>query len=203
MKQNNLELAADLGHAAASEDRTSRVAVVTTHLALHDWAWVLSRSSPETGNRCAVVGGRIAYALLEHRHPERVQPLLRFRLLLDSLEKLLLGGDSRSDVELFLAEWQSPASRLDRTQLDYLPAGDCHNALNALYVSANCALCGSTDQRRTASWHSGKVLIKLRHKTPQDLQVAVAAELVPWALGYSDPVRERVEARQQAEAAGE
>ena len=29
------------------------------------------------------------------------------------------------------------------------------------------------------------------------------AELVPWALGYGDPVRERVEARQRAEAAGE
>lgn len=31
---------------------------------------------------------------------------------------------------------------------------------------------------------------------------AVRAEVVPWALGYSDPVRERVEARQR-EAAGE
>tara|TARA_R110002072_G_scaffold59265_5_gene151001 strand:- start:639 stop:1361 length:723 start_codon:yes stop_codon:yes gene_type:complete len=33
-------------------------------------------------------------------------------------------------------------------------------------------------------------------------RAAIATELVPWALGYSDPVRERVEARQR-EATGE
>tara|TARA_R110002072_G_C7721230_1_gene514886 strand:- start:169 stop:708 length:540 start_codon:yes stop_codon:yes gene_type:complete len=37
---------------------------------------------------------------------------------------------------------------------------------------------------------------------PEDLLSAVKDDLVPWALGYGDPLRERVEVRQRAEAAG-
>ena len=32
-------------------------------------------------------------------------------------------------------------------------------------------------------------------------RAAITAELIPWALGYRDPVRERVEARQRGAAA--
>jgi len=39
--------------------------------------------------------------------------------------------------------------------------------------------------------------------SPDIVRAAVRADLIPWALGYRDPVRERVEARQRAEAAGE
>jgi len=35
------------------------------------------------------------------------------------------------------------------------------------------------------------------------VRAAVVAELLPWALGYSDPVRERVEAREAREATSE
>ena len=33
-------------------------------------------------------------------------------------------------------------------------------------------------------------------------RLIVSAELVPWALGYSDPVRKRVEARERKAATG-
>ncbi|MEZ6188835.1 MAG: hypothetical protein R3F62_28005 [Planctomycetota bacterium] len=64
--------------------------------------------------------------------------------------------------------------------------GHAHYA--ALHGSAEDALVSI---RKSASATSGDEVFQ-----------AMRADLVPWLLGYSDPVRERVEARRRSEAGG-
>ena len=68
-----------------------------------------------------------------------------------------------------------------------------------------CSMCGSTlhfqeYKDNLSAWKAKNTVERVSEAVAGgDLAVrtAIVAELLPWALGYGDPVRERVEARQR------
>ena len=70
-------------------------------------------------------------------------------------------------------------------------------------VNANCSSkLGSSVLHRFCHSQKVRALAAAKAADPGRILVAIQAELIPFALGYSDPVRDRVQARQR-EAAGD
>ena len=201
LEQSRLELAASLGSCPAAEAQSSALPVASLRVLLE---------------QISSIGGRVlvrslmamGYAVLpvwkeEHPLSEEPVPLL-------SLTDAWLVGSAPDFCERTSARWE------DATNLMLQSGGYASTRADRAYrlclhaVSAAAWSCdGDTSPAECAirkqecvSAYAEACVGPDSLLSEDSARAAIATELVPWLLGYSDPVRDRVEARQRAEAAG-
>ena len=185
LDQSQLDLAAYLGHPAAGATPGAPDLTWTPENQAPTWRWAkgLARWGVEVQIRAAVAATRQALAFWEQGHPSARRPHVAVELA----ERWILS---------------SAAVNLDQLAQAYESARALGESLSSgsrgkvAWAAACCALTppGSSHVYCEAVYAADEVT--------DGVAARVRDELVPWALGYSDPVRERVEARQR-EAAGE
>lgn len=119
------------------------------------------------------------------------------RVAIETSERWLVGPDKVSLTMLREAGWAAGASSDDVIFEDVM----AHQVAELAQRTAEAAQnAHAGDHRRTLLSAEGAALEALRTRDPEDavqLEAAVSSELVPWALGLSDPVAERARARTQ------
>ena len=177
LEQSKPELAAYCGHEGAGfalQDGAPPVPSTINRLIHGLRAW------PGAASRAALA---VAYVVVEGHALEGAQEALNAcsRLLLDRSERTR--DRAERACEPFVTEYLTDPPSLEKVMRVVVKATRSvrHQSVPQAAYAANAA----------------EELL-----APEEIRSLVLAELVPWALGYSDPVRERVEARQREAAGG-
>jgi len=198
LDETRVQLAAHCGLAAAllaTESPMPTVALDT----LVTWAEVQRTAHcSSVAVRAAVASARAAIADWEQEamlHAMQVIHAVESWALCPCLEHAVAAGEALDALH---------------AELDVEAAGETRSAfaLDAVIHAANYASTRDGRLREDLFEWAGKAASHAVESAGRSVGVpavldAVRAELVPWALGYADPVRERVEARQRAEAKSE
>jgi len=205
LSEGRLRLAIYFGHAGSSDVLDQEIPVIDR---LWDWADGVPRSdeadqrikrapsalSQEACVRAAIAAARLAVAAQGNPPPTPLVAVEAAEALLHRPcdEHLAAATEAGGAAEEVADDDLRTASPLtfhacrSAAEACFTAYGFVHPdfglpGLGMVLSVASDALAGSEDER---------------------LRGAICDEIIPWALGYSDPVRERVEARQRAEAAG-
>lgn len=147
--------------------------------------WLLD---PSEERRLAVIAARSNCA---HAHREIIVGV-------DHLVAVHSAALSASSVATSCGEWAEWAVAGTRVSATLHAGGAC--AERAVSGAARALLALRKGPVLEIGWGNDEVAWQ---ECLQVVRFALRAELVPWALGYGDPVRDRVEARQRVEATGE
>lgn len=197
LKDGQLRLAAHLGHEAARTALGAAAPEPTLTLrewdhpvefnALFDTVARAGESGCEPLLRVVVALARRLLPLFEACEPEDLGP----RRAVQVGERWLCepGGVDRGLLRE--AAWAAGASS-DRVVFDHVRAHDVAELAQRVAEAAQSVATGD-HERTLASVESGTfhALRAVDVSQVNELERAVADELVPWALGYADPVRER------------
>jgi hypothetical protein len=204
LTEDQLRLAAQLGH----EPAMACVGEGTPPARMRSWCYGLDRWSPAAGVRACVA----VASLLEQRTaglakklmiwaPPPPIPASAYEALLAVQAWILDPTDEAAELAAF------EASRSRAAVQDLLARHDTGPQWTRLPLTVRPVVrfadfAGRVGQLPASSeyhWY-GAIKQVMDVERQATVQAAIQAELVPWALDFSDPIRERVEAR---EAAGE
>lgn len=155
---------------------------------------------PESWRRAAIALAASVTPPLVNEHPDVWQPLA----WLTRAENFVLERPVEPPVAFQFgpSEWDFED---ERHRIDYEAYKEARRAFaseQAWHASSVLQLIPHLPEWTDVSEATGVLMTVLDGVDLQDALAALRAEVFPWLLGYSDPVRERVEARQR-EAAGE
>ena len=185
LEEERLELAAYCGHRAAASAAPERAAPDNTRA----WVESLREHGQAVAARVAVACGLVAHAAwiaVEETFGRRWT---------EGDRAAALAAIHAAESWVVCPCWahQEAAGVAAQVVSSWPPPACCFE-----YVAGTVR----TEKAGTSGWFRSAVEGACVLSSEDQIRSAVRAELVPWALGYSDPVRERVEARQR-EAAGE
>lgn len=199
LDQRRLELAAYCGHEASS--RVWGALVPDNPPAARS----LLEQGREVEVRASLCEARLVTSTYPWRHPHQgdgLDPVL-YRAMFDQAEAWLVG---ELDDQQFLA-WYDEWAILAGDDTQYWHGGD-HAQIPNPYPTVDDA-AAMVDRMIGFPWDLVRRTPSLPLQPDQhqwfgeaSVRECLRADIVPWLLGQSDPIRERVEARQR-EAAGE
>ena len=183
LSQERLELAAYLGHPAAGAPPGNPDLTWTPENQAPTWRWAegLARWGVEAQTRAAVAATRQALRFWEAGDPLDYRPHVAVELA----ERWILTPEA-ANLDAQLAQAHESADALSES-----PSAGSRGKV--AWAAACCALCPFDTS------HACCEAVYAADEVVDGVPTRVRDELVPWALGYSDPVRERVEARQREE----
>lgn len=216
LSQENLELAAFLGHEGAQFAADSEIVAPSVegdgydtdtclYPSLSEWTRQLCVFGLEAAVRAGIASSVASLPTFETAYPGVTEP----RTALNLTEEWVLDQTSER-AKAAVAAGLNSEEPVCMVNASYGPAPDQQTvgfgpAYGALTLADEETLEGHGSEQLSDFTSAAVVSVSSAAHVlpPEEVVRVVAQELIPFALGYLDPIRERVDARQRAEVAGE
>lgn len=199
LKRTRLELAAYCGHEAACLTAELGGASLPSLSTSVLWCKSLPDTSAEVLGRCSVAGAFRSLEMWQRYFPRDSRP----HEAVCVAESLLCGKaiDEEADFSAAMAA-ESAAMAAHETGDDILPEVHYEAVQDAAYAASAAVLVILAERAPLDALSKAALALDyaLDVVGVSVLAEAIQEELAPWALGYGDPVRERVVARQRTES---